>query len=88
MTNLHKDLSKNPSLDFEKELKEDLLRKCNEIDVVNQVILEIHLFSTIKIKKLLSGNSIIHESLGCLNQLMEIKLSMNDSYGLSSSSKL
>lgn len=44
MVNLHRDFSKNPSLNFENELKEDLLRKCNEIDVVNQVILGIYFF--------------------------------------------
>ena len=37
MGELFKKLSKNPALDFEVELKEELFQKCTEADILNQV---------------------------------------------------
>lgn len=37
MSELFKKLSKNPVLDFEVELKEELFQKCAEAEILNQV---------------------------------------------------
>ena len=37
MSELFKKLSKNPVLDFEVELKEELFQKCTEAEILNQV---------------------------------------------------
>ena len=37
MADLYKKLTKNPSLIFEIELKEDIFQKCTDAEIINQV---------------------------------------------------
>lgn len=71
MADLYKKLTKNPSLIFEIELKEDIFQKCTDAEIINQV--EKSLVLIINWSQLFYGNNVINESLQCYHQLSEIQ---------------